>query len=97
MKIQFSIQNVEQNTELIPFARTSWSKRGKVIFGVMDLPLSFKKFPVEVRQIHARLEPAKKARKQGHFDPSYEKSPIVSARLDSNQGPRRYKLLALTN
>ncbi len=50
-----------------------------------------------IRDIHAALEPVKEGMNQGDYEKIYSQSPIVSALLDSNQGPSRYKLDALTN
>jgi site-specific DNA recombinase len=56
-------------------------KDRKVMFDEANMLLPMKKLAAEVASIHERLEPAKKATKQGHFDPLYESSPIVSALL----------------
>ena len=59
--------------------------------------LPMRSLAAAIQNIHDALEPQKDGMTQRDYDKIYSTSPIVSALLDSNQGPQRYKLCALTS
>ncbi len=59
----------------------------KLLIDMDETLLPMEKLSLEVKTIHSRLEPRKKAYTQTDFEQIYARNPIVCAQLDSNQRP----------